>query len=61
MWYLMSEFSIKSVHIIACLGEVVNDLLLFYKKNHQYASKKTLQTDRLYENINDRSKNYAVF
>ncbi len=32
MWFFIAEFNINSVHIIACPGVFVNDLLLYHKK-----------------------------
>ena len=61
MWYLIAEFYITSVHIIACSGVFVNDLQFNYRKIINIHKKRHSETDRFYKTNNDRSKNYAIF
>ena len=61
MWYSTAQFNTSTIHILAYLGVVVNDLQLFCKKIIKMYKKRHNETDRNYQINNNRSKNYTVF
>ena len=55
MWYIIAEFNINCVHIIAYSGVFVNDLRFVYKESSMCIKKIHSKADRFYKTYNDRS------